>query len=106
MEELLTHETFAQNINTKFQAQLDENNYVELDLAQVSDVKVFPGQEQFAIVFVGPVESFLNQGLRIFRHKQIGQFELFIVPIAQDEKGFHYEAVFNRISAPVPLAPS
>lgn len=99
MEELLTHEVFARNINTKFQAQLDESNYVELELAQVSDVTVFPKQEQFAIVFVGPVESFLNQGSRTFKHEQMGQFELFIVPIARDEKGFHYEAVFNRISA-------
>lgn len=99
MEELLTHETFARNINTKFQAELDERNYVELELAQVSELKVFPDQEQFAIVFVGPVESFLGQGIRSLKHKQMGQFEIFLVPIAQDEKGFSYEAVFNRVSA-------
>ena len=40
---------------------------------------------------------FLDQGVRDFSHDQMGQFELFIVPIRQDAQGFYYEAVFNRI---------
>jgi hypothetical protein len=27
----------------------------------------------------------------------MGQFELFLVPIKEDEQGFYYEAVFNRL---------
>jgi hypothetical protein len=40
---------------------------------------------------------FLGQGVRNFEHEQMGKFELFIVPVEQDEQGFYYEAVFNRI---------
>jgi hypothetical protein len=40
---------------------------------------------------------FLGQGVRNFQHEQMGNFELFIVPVQQDAQGFYYEAVFNRI---------
>lgn len=106
MDDLLTHETFSKNINTKFQVQLDETNYVDVELEQASELKVYPEQEEFSIVFLGPIEKFLGQGVRTFKHDQMGQFELFIVPIAQDEKGFHYEAVFNRVRAATPTTAS
>ena len=97
MEASLTHETFTQHANTKFQIRLDDNNGVEVELIDVSELKLYPRQEQFAIVFRGPLHIFLGQGMRSFTHDQMGRFELFIVPIKQDEKGFYYEAVFNRI---------
>lgn len=97
MEAFLTHEAFTQNVNTKFEVQVDENNGVQLELTEISPVKLYPRQEEFAIVFRGPLNAFLGQGIRHLRHHQMGQFEMFIVPIRQDEQGFYYEAVFNRI---------
>ena len=95
MEAVLTHEVFAKHANSKFHAQVDEG--VELELTEVSDLKLYPHQEEFAIVFRGPLDKFLGQGLRSFSHDQMGQFEIFLVPIKQDALGFYYEAVFNRI---------
>lgn len=106
MDDLLTHETFSKHINTTFQVQLDETNHVALELEQASELRVSSEQEEFSIVFLGPIEKFLGQGVRSFKHDQMGQFELFIVPIAQDGKGFHYEAVFNRIRAATPTTAS
>jgi len=40
---------------------------------------------------------FLDQGVHNLSHDQMGDFELFIVPIKRDEHGFYYEAIFNRI---------
>lgn len=97
MEASLTHEEFSKNANTKFQVQLNENTPVELELTEISEVKLYPKQEEFTIVFRGPLGSFLGQGVRDFKHDQMGQFELFIVPIRQDAQGFYYEAVFNRL---------
>ena len=97
MEPSLTHEEFAQQANTKFRAEVDENNDVELDLIEVSELKVYPQQEEFVVLFRGPSESFLGQGVRNFKHDVMGRFELFIVPIRQDSQGFYYEAVFNRV---------
>ena len=97
MEASLTHEAFTQLVNTKFEVRLDQQNGVELELTEVSELKLYPQQEQFAIVFRGPGNMFLDQGMRFLTHEQLGQFEIFIVPIRQDEQGFYYEAVFNRI---------
>lgn len=97
MEASLTHEEFTKHANTKFQVQADENTQVELDLTAVSELKLHPQQEEFALQFRGPLNIFLGQGLRNFTHDQMGQFELFIVPIKQNEQGFYYEAVFNRL---------
>lgn len=97
MEASLTHEEFSKNANTKFQAQVDENTHVELELISVSEVKLYPQQEEFSIEFRGPLEMFLGQGVRNFTHDQMGQFELFTVPIKQDQQGFYYEAIFNRL---------
>lgn len=97
MEASLTHETFTQYANTKFQVQVDENTATELELVDVSELKLYPRQEEFAIELRGPLDMFLGQGVRFFTHEQMGQFELFIVPIREDAEGFYYEAVFNRI---------
>ena len=97
MEASLTHEEFSKHVNMRFDVQLDETNAVQLELMEVSPLKQFPRQEEFAIVFRGPLNAFLGQGLRSFSHEEMGQFELFIVPIRQDAHGSYYEAVFNRI---------
>jgi len=97
MEAVLTQEVFARHANSKFHAQIDELTSVELELTEVSDVNLHPQQEEFVIVFRGPSDKFLGQGVLSFSHDQMGQFELFLVPIKQDEQGFYYEAVFNRL---------
>lgn len=97
MEAVLSHEIFTQNINTKFLIKIDEQRCVELELTEVSELKLYPQQEQFAIEFRGPLDIFLEQGTWSFSHKEMGQFELFLVPIRRDEQGFYYEAIFNRI---------
>jgi hypothetical protein len=97
MEASLTHEEFTKNANTKFQVQADENTHVELELTAISEVKLYPHQEEFSVHFRGPLNPFLGQGVRDFTHDQMGQFELFIVPIKQDDQAFYYEAIFNRL---------
>lgn len=97
MEASLTHEEFGRNANTKFQVEVDENTTVELDLIEVSELKIYPRQEEFTLLFRGPLNAFLDQGVRNFKHDQMGEFELFIVPIKQDADGFYYEVIFNRL---------
>jgi hypothetical protein len=93
----LTHEVFTRHLNTTFAIPTEDATQVDLTLVEVSEFKVLPRQEQFAIVFRGPLDKFLGQGMRPLRHHVMGDFELFLVPIKQDEEGFYYEAVFNRI---------
>lgn len=97
MEASLTHEAFSQHANSRFQVRLDQDTGVDLELIDVSELKLYPQQEEFTILFRGPLNAFLGQGLANFTHDQMGEFELFIVPIRQDGQGFYYEAVFNRL---------
>ena len=97
MEPSLTHEEFTKVANMKFHVQADENTNVDLELVRISELKLYPQQEEFAVEFLGPSNMFLGQGPRNFSHEQMGEFELFIVPVRQDAQGFYYEAIFNRM---------
>ena len=97
MEASLTHEAFARQVNTRFQVQTGDDTPLELELIEISELKLYPQQEEFTIVFRGPGNAFLEQGIRSLKHEQMGQFEIFLVPIRQDAQGFYYEAVFNRV---------
>jgi hypothetical protein len=53
-----------------------------------------PETESFRLQFCGPSEPILPQA--IYRLQRNGDtFEIFIVPIARDGAGTHYEAIFN-----------
>lgn len=97
MEASLTHEEFTKHLNTKFQVQNEENIPVELELIEISEMKLYPKQEEFSLEFRSPLNMFLSQGVHNFSHEQMGQFELFIVPFKQDDQGFYYQAIFNRL---------
>lgn len=98
MTAVLTHEAFSKNLNSTFRIRIDDSTTIETELTEVSENKLSPRQERFAVVFRGPNDPFLGQGMRQFDHNEMGEFELFIVPISQDDKGYYYEAVFNRLS--------
>jgi Domain of unknown function (DUF6916) len=96
MDNFLTHEALTENLNTSFHVYADDTNIADLELAEVSELKLFATQEQFAVIFRGPREPFLSQGMRSLDHEKLGRSELFLVPIRDDAEGYYYEAVFNR----------
>ena len=49
----------------------------------------------FSILFTGSLDPLLPQKTYSFQHEELGSFDLFIVPVGQDEAGTHYEAVFG-----------
>ena len=104
MTDSLTHKAFTKHLETKFQIRIDTGTSVELTLIEASELKVLPGQEHFSLLFRGPGEIFLGQGTFLVEHEDLGQFPLFVVPIRQDEQGYYYEAVFNRVVGPVEAA--
>lgn len=52
------------------------------------------GREPFRLVFLGPVDPILPQRTYRLEHDGLGTLEIFIVPIARDEHGTRYEAIF------------
>lgn len=96
MSNRLTHEGLVENLNTRFHVSAEGTPIVDLDLVEVSELKIAANQELFSILFRGPREQFLGQGIRSLEHEKLGESELFLVPIREDADGYYYEAIFNR----------
>ncbi len=54
------------------------------------------GYEQYAMLFLGPVQPLLPQGTYRFHHDQLGELPLFMVPVGQDANGTQYEVCVAR----------
>jgi hypothetical protein len=97
MSAQLTEAEFSKHVNTKFRVTVEPP--VELELTQVkgylSKENEETGMERFSAFFSGPPDRFLEQKTYAIEHEQMGAFELFLVPVSQDQSGFRYEAVFN-----------
>ena len=97
MSSQLTHEEFSKHLNTTFRIRLNPEQTLDAKLVGISEHMVSTRQDRFAIVFQTSNDMLLAQGIAPFEHDQMGNFEIFIVPVARDEQGTRYEAVFNRI---------
>jgi hypothetical protein len=97
MAERLEHAAFLENLNSKFRLQVEGSDGMELELVEVSELKAAKRQEMFSIVFRCSSSAILPQRIYGLQHDDMGQFELFLVPISKDDQGVCYEAVFNRI---------
>ena len=95
----LTEETFAKHLNTKFRVNLNLPEPIELELVEVkgyqNKAEEQGGMERFSAFFSGPSDVLLAQRTYPMQHEQMGEFELFLVPIGRAENGLRYEAVFN-----------
>lgn len=94
----LTEKEFSKHVGTKFQTVFDQRE-IALELSEVKGYlpqqNEQTGMERFSVFFDGPGDIRLPQQIYRVRHEEMGEFELFIVPVSGDEKGFRYEAVFN-----------
>ena len=97
MTAIITKEMFSENVNTKFELRTETPGPVELELVQLTEGAASPRHEQFALLFRGPQDKFLQQSTYQLHHERLGELEIFLVPVGRDQQGFQYEAVFNRL---------
>ena len=97
MLETWTQPAFAANLHTIFRVQVEPEGVVELELVEVSDLQRTPRQEIYSIVLRGPLDQPLGQGMYQIVHANLEAGALFIVPIAREEDGYRYEAIFNHL---------
>ena len=97
MLENFTRDTFLRHLDSKFRVGSGAPGAVELQLIEAEDHTRSPKNERFSLLFRGPKDSPLAQGMHRFEHDEIGSFDLFIVPVSQDQEGTQYEAIFNRL---------
>jgi hypothetical protein len=96
MIETFTEATFLELTNTRFRIHPVGVDPIEVELVKVTPLSS-PRQVQFSIVFQGPGNLLLQQSIYSMAHDELGEFNLFLVPVAKNESGFQYEAVFNRM---------
>ncbi len=100
--------TFSTQLNTPFSIHVSPTLVMEVELVEVTEKgasdhqhpSAASRQERFSLVFHGPRDMLLRQGMYQLQHNQLGAFELFLVPVGQDHDGVYYEAVFNRFRRP------
>lgn len=89
--------TFTELTGSSFEVCDASPAPLQLTLTEVVEHRTTEHNEVFSLFFRGPKEVFLPQGTRRLRHSQLGEVEIFLVPVAQKNDGFDYEAVFNYI---------
>lgn len=96
MLDKLTKETFEPRKGETFTLSADHDG-VELELAHVrgTGLQGKAAREQFSLQFHGPREPLLPQKIYRLENAEIGALEIFLVPVARDDEGATYEAVFT-----------
>jgi hypothetical protein len=98
MSKILNAELFETLLNQNFNLHLKNNTILVIRLIEVTksevegdDIKRIP----FSVVFRGPREILIPQGIYSIENESAGILEIFLVPIGPDKKGMRFEAVFN-----------
>lgn len=98
MSDNLTEKEFSQHLNSTFQVKFVDGE-LPLELVEVKSYPASPseqsGMERFSVFFDGPRDLRLPQATYQLQHPEMGDVDIFLVPISGDEKGIRYEAVFN-----------
>lgn len=96
-EGLPTRLQFSQQLDRSFRTSGAELEGFELELVEFNDVVDNDVQETFSLVFRGPVNMPPSQTTYTLANDEVGEFDIFLVPVKQDGKGLYFEAVFNRL---------
>jgi hypothetical protein len=99
MLDKLTRDDFARYLKQRFSVKLGTaDSELKLELIEAQKMASATGEarrDPFSIVFRGPKEPMLAQGIYELVHSEMGALELFLVPIGQDDMSSCYEAVFT-----------
>jgi len=88
--------TLTEQVDTEFEVMDDPSRTFGLKLTNVVEHVKTEHQETFSIYFHGPSDLFMAQGIHKLKHAELGELDIFLVPVGQDKDGFQYEAVFNH----------
>lgn len=91
-------ETYEPHVGERFRIEFADHPPVDLTLVDAAPgpwQRPEGGKTAFRLVFSGPPEPLLEQRTYRMQHPQLGELDLFIVPIAHADKAATYEAIVN-----------
>lgn len=68
----------------------------ELVLSRVSEPVEQGPFTTWSLIFHGPADRQLEQGIQRLAHPELGEEEIFLVPVAAIDDRIEYEALFSR----------
>jgi hypothetical protein len=95
--ETLTKESWLGYIGDSFQIGAGSYGLMAVKLATVSGYGHRQGgnREAFSLLFQGPLQPVLPQGIYRVGHVDLGDLDIFLVPVGPQSDGMGYEAVFT-----------
>jgi hypothetical protein len=92
-------------VNALFRIRLGSGESIDLELIEAKTIGErrrpdLPGigrEQAFSLIFRGPRDRLLPQGIYPIEHPILGTLEIFLVPLGPegDSEGLQYQAVFN-----------
>ena len=95
--DLMTLEQFAGCLNETFRVGLNDGelDFVLVEAQPLKQTYAGALRAPFSLVFRNSAAFLFPQQLYPMRHPRLGDFSIFLVPIARERDGFLYQAVFN-----------
>lgn len=93
----LTIETFSGHVGEAFRLTAGDGG-VDVVLAEAQSLGPPPAPEvraPFSLVFAGPAQPIVPQGIYRLEHSEMPAVELFVVPVTPGADGPRYQAIFN-----------
>jgi hypothetical protein len=99
----LKQSTFENVLNSTFYLRRGSSNGTPVNLVGVSslgrgDIKqqAFENSESFALTFVGPRDTLLDQDIYTVKHDLLGSFSMLVTFGGPGPEGHYYNAIINR----------
>jgi hypothetical protein len=88
---------FQPHVHSTFQMRIGDGRSIALELLSVSGLPTTPHAKRapFALMFRSKERQAFSQQIYTLSHEQLGELEIFLVPLGPDEIGMVYQAVFN-----------
>ncbi len=90
---------FVSHLHDKFAIQLEGIEPIELELVEVTELGqalIADDRRPFSLIFLGPVsQQYLLQATYCLAHPQMGDLDIFIVPLGPQAGRMQYQAIFN-----------
>jgi hypothetical protein len=97
MSKTLAYEDFIPYQDTVFRVKSARYGSTDMTLVKIEN-RTGRAVQGFSLMFKGPLDRPLTQKSRQVIHPEMGEFDLFIVPVHTGKTdGIYYQAVFSRL---------
>lgn len=90
-------QAFSAAVNSQFSVLETDGSVSQFKLVECRSHVSNERQECYSLYFLAPPDRPRRQEIYRLKNEQLGEMELFLVPIKQDEHGLYFEAVMNQL---------